>query len=646
MPLAPRTLSALVATALWIGLAPAAPAAPDAAPADAAAAYRFALGKMLAAEGDLPGAVQDLAAVVSAVPEDPYVRLEYASVLADLAQAAPSADAAQGNLEEAARQAEKAVQLDSGNLDAWRVVAQTRLALADRDPDSLDAAVAALERVQASAPDDYRSALTLGQLYLSLRQPARAVDVFHRVEELTGQSRYVDSLLAQALIAAGRQPEGEEVLGRILAGDPESLEVRLDLARLESERGDHGAALETLEGAPREQRESDEVTRRVALELYFLGRSEEALQRVDQLLAEGDAPGLLAVKALVLSALGRQDDFTATLEAMDAADPHQLELARLLEERGAADQAEAVLRHVLDDLGLGTDAVDDNARRLAWQARVSLARLVERRGRPGEAAALLEPLLSSTDGEVRAAVLQAHTEYLLAAGRGAEAVERLRREPDGPQVRALTLEALLASGREHRGERLFRHMQAAGVDEALLAVRAAQSRERYDLTVPALERLVEGDPSPAALFYLGSAYERTGRRPEAVGTFRRLLAAHPDFADALNYLGYMWAERGENLQEALEMVERAVAASPDNGAYADSLGWVHYQLGDYDLALKYLQRAATLGPEDPEIFEHLGDVHRVLGDLRRAREFYLRALALAEGNDAEVQRKLDALPTE
>jgi Flp pilus assembly protein TadD len=105
----------------------------------------------------------------------------------------------------------------------------------------------------------------------------------------------------------------------------------------------------------------------------------------------------------------------------------------------------------------------------------------------------------------------------------------------------------------------------------------------------------------------------------------------------------MWAERGENLEQALDLIRRAVAIEPDNGAYVDSLGWVYYQRGDYDQARQHLEWAARLLPTDPTIFEHLGDLYLKLEDASRARDSYRQAVAL-EGDNAElVRRKLERL---
>ena len=145
------------------------------------------------------------------------------------------------------------------------------------------------------------------------------------------------------------------------------------------------------------------------------------------------------------------------------------------------------------------------------------------------------------------------------------------------------------------------------------------------------------------MFWLGASYERTGRGPEAETVLQGLLNIDPDFAPALNYLGYMWAEQGENLDQALLLVQQAVALEPDNGAYVDSLGWAHFQLGEYDQAREYLERAARIVGNDPVVLEHLGDLYQALGQLEDARRSYNRSLALEAENASEVQRKLDEL---
>jgi tetratricopeptide (TPR) repeat protein len=117
----------------------------------------------------------------------------------------------------------------------------------------------------------------------------------------------------------------------------------------------------------------------------------------------------------------------------------------------------------------------------------------------------------------------------------------------------------------------------------------------------------------------------------------------PDFDEALNHLGYMWAERGINLQIARDMIERAVKAEPENPAYLDSLGWVLFQLKKPAEALPPLQKAVELLKEpDATVFDHLGDVLKALGRLPEAREAWQKSLAV-EPSEA-VKRKLEETP--
>lgn len=127
-------------------------------------------------------------------------------------------------------------------------------------------------------------------------------------------------------------------------------------------------------------------------------------------------------------------------------------------------------------------------------------------------------------------------------------------------------------------------------------------------------------------FALGAALERDGRFYDAVNTFKELIEKEKNHAPALNYLGYMLADRGEELLYALELIERALELSPDNGAYIDSYAWAQYKLGNYEVALAELTKAVGLLEDDAVLFEHLGDVYKALGNVIEAEYYYKRAL--------------------
>ena len=110
-------------------------------------------------------------------------------------------------------------------------------------------------------------------------------------------------------------------------------------------------------------------------------------------------------------------------------------------------------------------------------------------------------------------------------------------------------------------------------------------------------------------YFRGISYERDHQWDKAVADFRHALTLYPDQSLVLNYLGYSWVDRGENLDEAFQMLHKAVELRPSDGYVVDSLGWAYFRLGKYEEAVKELERAIDLKPGDPTINDHLGDAY-------------------------------------
>ncbi len=174
-----------------------------------------------------------------------------------------------------------------------------------------------------------------------------------------------------------------------------------------------------------------------------------------------------------------------------------------------------------------------------------------------------------------------------------------------------------------------------------LAGRDGEAQEQFDEAIDALEHAADAAPtSAAARLALAVGLNRIGRDDAAAREFQRAIELDPDSATALNDLGYMWAEAGQNLDQALKLIERAVELEPDSSAVADSLGWVYFQQGRYEEALRQLERAVDLGPPVAEIFDHLGDAHLKLGDTAKAIEGWNKALELYPEGAAAIRQKI------
>lgn len=600
-------------------------------------AYQFTLGKLLAEQGDYEEAVESFSRAAELAPDDTYVRIEYARLLLRL-----------GRAEEAAEQADVAYELGPGNLDALRVYSRTYLRLAERDGEALQRARDALELMRARAPSDAESLTALGQIYLGESKFGKAIEVFEQIVDLHPRDRVAFSLLVDALLRSGQDARAEEAVRALLDIDPRSVRARIALAELLTKRGDHRGAADLLSAAAGEAPRNLEIRRRLGLELYRSGDLEGALEMLEEVLE--DEPGGFGtryLKALIVATLGRDEEALALLETLHREQPENVDLtlllARVLERQGGATRAMELLASSAERLDAAGEV------RGARSMRLELASLHARGEDWASVVAAIEPLLATAGGGERVDLLMLYAGALVQLGRGEEALPLLDpaglKGVDADRLRAKQAEVLFELGRERQAVDAMVALAETGTIERLsLAAEVLQRYERYEEAVPLLENALELQPeSRQLLFWYGSSQERAGRKAVAGATFERLLELEPDFAPALNYLGYMWAEEGQNLDRALALVRQAVELEPDNGAYADSLGWAHFQLGQYEEARTHLERAVGLIGEDAVVFEHLGDLYVVLGEHETAKDFYSRAIAMQEDNEGLVRRKLERL---
>lgn len=619
-----------------------------AGPEVAGAAYRFVVAKALFAEGAYEAALDAFGEAEKLDPHDPFIHLERAQLLVRVAQLDRTPDERTERLREAAREVARARVLAPQNVDVLRGAAEVYLDLGPASPDAPVALREVLEALRTLEPDDVQILFALGRLYLEGGQADAAAEAFRRVASLTPENRMATTLLIEALLKGDKAAEAEGLLRDVLAADPAALEARLTLAELQESRGDHAAALETLRAAPTAQHADARLQRQVASSLYRAGDLDGALAATEALLARfPDERQPLILKVLVLAAQGKNAEAEALLARVRREDPVNLALAgmqaRLLVREGKAEEAAALIAGVQQELAGRGQAPE------AEQAGLELVHVRIEAEQWAEAAAAAAALAKAADPELRAAALALRVDALTELEHYAEALELLdsqtvQEEPDAAAT-TKRAELLLRLGRQTEGEELLAKLTASGnVQASMAAAQTYQRLERYDDSIPILERLLAGDTGNApAAFLLGAARERSGQHQAAESAFRRALEIEPTFHPAMNYLGYMWAEKGERLDEALALVRQAVALEPDNGAYVDSLGWAHFQLGQYQDAISFLERATRLEPGDATIYEHLGDAYRALERRDDARQVYQRALDLGDDNAEEVRRKLHEL---
>lgn len=232
-------------------------------------------------------------------------------------------------------------------------------------------------------------------------------------------------------------------------------------------------------------------------------------------------------------------------------------------------------------------------------------------------------------------------------------------QPDNPSYHVAELgraAILMRTDREDQAievlEQLSKtHGDLASVYSTLGDVLMAQDKYAEATTAydRAIELISEENKGRWALLYSrGIAYEQSGNWEASEADFRAALELNPENPKVLNYLGYSMVEQKRNLDEALDMIERAVAGEPTSGYIVDSLGWVLYRLGRYDDAVVQMERAVELLAIDPVLNDHLGDVYWAVGREREARFQWRRALSFVkhgqtsdEVDPDRIRRKLE-----
>ena len=238
--------------------------------------------------------------------------------------------------------------------------------------------------------------------------------------------------------------------------------------------------------------------------------------------------------------------------------------------------------------------------------------------------------LSPDDPAVASYLVEAN----IAAKKYAAAIDvaksALAQNPDDLRLLRLHAQALRHTGKADQGIALLEKAATTHADEPLAYISLAQAYADADRVAQAVKVLQDAQAkfpdNDSVAFELGTAYDKQKRFGDAEAAFRAVLARDPENAAALNYIGYMLAERGERLDESVNYLKKALQIEPDNGSYLDSLGWAYFKSEKLDLAAENLKRAADQLPANSVIQDHYGDVLTRLGRFDEAIAAYTRAL--------------------
>ncbi|MGH9570938.1 MAG: tetratricopeptide repeat protein, partial [Candidatus Angelobacter sp.] len=238
------------------------------------------------------------------------------------------------------------------------------------------------------------------------------------------------------------------------------------------------------------------------------------------------------------------------------------------------------------------------------------------------------------------------------------AQEAARKLPEDKDLKLTLAQQMADDGRPEDGIKLAKaQLTGKPEDRAIyvalsqLYVRQKRWKEAEDALTQAERLATKPDEKEYVEFVFGSLYERQKKYGPAEQAFRHVLQMDPNNSMTLNYLGYMLADRNTHLEEALNLIKRALDLDPQNGAYLDSLGWVYFRLGNYDQAEENLRRALEKTPNDATVQDHLGELYAKTGKLKMAAMHWERALTewnrsipadVDQQDVARVQKKLES----
>ncbi len=141
-------------------------------------------------------------------------------------------------------------------------------------------------------------------------------------------------------------------------------------------------------------------------------------------------------------------------------------------------------------------------------------------------------------------------------------------------------------------------------------------------------------------FELGALLERAGKLDDAIENMRRAIELNPMHSNAHNFLGYMYALRGQYLDKALKHLKKALSIQPRNGYFLDSLGWIYFKRGESEKALREIKKAMVYTPPDPVLYDHLGDIHFSLKNYSEAHGAWKTSLSLTRLKEDTIEGEI------
>jgi len=580
-----------------------------------------------------------------------------------------------GRIADAVKEAQDIIKRDPKNLEAHKLLGRIYLrSLGDMPGGSgsdniLHLAIDQYEQIVKLDPDSVDDHLLLGRLYRLNNDLQKAENELKLAIKLDPSSEEAVTTLAMLYTDEGDTAHALKVLSAI-PDSARSAKLYAALGAAYEQRKDYKSAIDAFRHAIVLDRDNLDAIRGLAENLLNDGQLDASLEQY-KVIADSN-PEDAQTYVRMAEIYRRQAKYDQALESLKRADtlvPDTMDvpysMAAVYQAQGRYDDAVKLLQDLLrktEKSETGSSQADRNNRAIFVERLGMVYREQQNYTAAVETFRKMLPLGDENARSGYQEIIDTYREAKQWPQATAVAKEAVQKMPNDRDLR-MVLDAQLAdTGEFDKSVADIRSMLKGGPEDREVYLRLGiifTRAKRWDDALQALAKAeqlsTKSDDKAYVSFLRGDLYQRQKMFDQAETEFKKVLAvtapSDPQSAATLNYLGYMNADRGVKLDESLNFVKQALSLDPNNGAYLDSLGWVYFKLGKYDLAEENLTKAEAHMGTDPTVQEHLGDLYQKTGRLKLAAAHWDRAVqewtkTVAPEQDGEafakVQQKLDA----
>ena len=512
-----------------------------------------------------------------------------------------SLNTARGNFEEAKDQLAVLIENDPDSIYLNR-----KMVLLLRRSGDLEGALKHARKCVEIKPDDIMSHLLLADIYSMTGDSGAEKKEYETVLELDPDQQRVRLILATLLIRNRQFEEAMAHLDKLIVQNPDLLIAYYYRGRIYLAKGDYEAAEKEYLHALEKDDSMEPVLFDLASLYQIQKRLEDASGIYEKLLNINPSNRVARERLIgIYNSLGKTGDVQAQIDTIkrqtQPGDPVRQSLGLFYLKNGMLDES-------ISELDLIVTAWPED-----YKSRYYLALAYEENGQPEKA---LEHFRLIKPGNEYFINSQTHIAYIL---------DEMKEYDEAIAVIRNAIE-----------------IAKEKTDFYLILASLFEAKKKYDKAIESIEEgLTYDEKNIDLIFRLGVVLDKAGDKDASIMQMRKVLEIDPDHADSMNYIGYTYAERGVNLDEAMELILKALTIKPNSGFIIDSLGWVYYQQGDYDKALDSLEKAFSLISTDPTIAEHLGDVYLKKNEFKKSLEMYKKALSLEHQYTDKILQKIE-----